>query len=74
MRLPQTWSYNLFIKSRTLWLSLVWLPAQDNGQVHIRDGGGIEKEDQEDYSGHPEVPINCSFSRVTRMRGQVFKD
>jgi hypothetical protein len=39
-----------------------------NVRVSVRDGGGIGREDHDGYRGHPEVPMDCDFSKVIKER------
>jgi hypothetical protein len=50
------------------------LPEQKNDRVRIWDGGGIGRKDQDDYSCHPELPIDCSFQEWQKRMDKYSKN
>jgi hypothetical protein len=74
MRFRQTWSPSLFTGARTLWFLSFWLPARNNVQVRRRDSGKVGRDNQNDHRRHPEVPIDCSFSRMAKRVDEYIKN
>jgi hypothetical protein len=70
---PLTWSPSLFIGSYTPCFLPFWLPVWENSRACVWHGERIGRQDQGDYRGHPEVPIDYNFSRVAKESGRIYQ-